>query len=93
MLVGIAGFYLFWPFSSFKPKLPFGLLPSAGKLALDNYYLYANLVLEFGVLLPLFYLSSVMSKGWRAVWKKRWSMGGSLLVCLWFMRMSFNLVR
>ncbi len=93
MLVGIAGFYLLWPFSDFKPKLPFGLLPSAGKLALDNYYLYANLVLELGVLLPLFYISIVISKGWRTVWKKRWSMGGCLLVCLWFMRMSFNLVR
>ena len=93
LLVGIAGFYLFWPLSSLKLKLPFGLLPSAGKLALDNYYLYANLGLELGVLLPSFYILIQIGKGWRAVWKKRWLIGGCLLVSLWFMWESFNLVR
>lgn len=93
LFVGIAGFYLFWPLSSLKLKLPFGLLPSAGKLALANYYLYANLAIELGVLLPLFYILIKITKGWRAVWQKRWLIVGCLLVSFWFMWKSFNLVR
>lgn len=93
ILVGIAGFYLFWPWNSLKLKLPFGLLPSAGKFALDNYYLYANLVIELGVLLPWFYLLIAISKGWQQVGKNKWLIIGSLLISFRFMWEAFNLVR
>jgi inner membrane protein len=34
-------------------RLPFGLLPSAGKIQLTNYLFYRNLAIELGVLIPL----------------------------------------
>lgn len=55
LLVGVLGIPLFWPFSGQLFKLPFGLLPSAGALSLTNYYFYKNLLIELGVLMPLFY--------------------------------------
>jgi hypothetical protein len=55
LLVGVVGIHLFWPFSWQLIKLPWGILPSRGALYLTNYYLYKNLLIELGVLLPLFY--------------------------------------
>lgn len=55
LLVGVVGIHLFWPFSWQIVALPFGLLPSAGALYLTNYYFYKNLLIELGVLVPLFY--------------------------------------
>jgi inner membrane protein len=34
-------------------KLPFGLLPSAGKIQLTNYLFYRNIVIELGAIAPL----------------------------------------
>jgi inner membrane protein len=42
-----------YPFSLETFKLPFGLLPSAGKIDLTNYLFYRNLLIEAGVLIPL----------------------------------------
>jgi inner membrane protein len=42
-----------YPFSLEVFKLPFGLLPSAGKVDLTNYLFYRNLSIEAGVLIPL----------------------------------------
>ncbi|NES21197.1 MAG: metal-dependent hydrolase [Symploca sp. SIO3E6] len=53
LLVGVVGIPLFYPFSRQNFKLPWGILPSAGKLDLSNYYLYRNLLIEMGVLLPI----------------------------------------
>lgn len=53
LLVGVTPLPLLFPFNSKKIKLPFGILPSAGKIDLTNSYLYRNLYLEMGVLLPL----------------------------------------
>ena len=55
LLVGVGSLPLFWPLSSQTFKLSFGLLPSAGKLDLANEYLYVNLFIELGVLVPLSY--------------------------------------
>lgn len=70
-LVGVTALPLIFPLSSEVFKLPFGLLPSAGKLSLFNYYLYSNLGIELGVLLPLslccYYLNNLQRmtlKGW-----------------------------
>lgn len=53
LLVGVTLLPLLWPIALQRFKLPFGILPSAGRLQLSNYYLYRNLWIEMGVLLPL----------------------------------------
>jgi inner membrane protein len=53
LLVGVTPLPLFFPLSENLFKLPFGILPSAGKIDLTNYYLYRNLGIELGILLPL----------------------------------------
>jgi len=53
ILVGVYNNPYFWPFSSKVYRLPFGILPSAGTLDISNYYLYRNLLIEMGVLLPI----------------------------------------
>jgi membrane-bound metal-dependent hydrolase YbcI (DUF457 family) len=54
LLTGVPSLALFYPFSLETFKLPFGLLPSAGQLHPLNYYLYRNLFIEVGVLIPFF---------------------------------------
>ena len=53
MLTGVSALPLLYPFSLQTFKLPFGLLPSAGRIQLSNYFLYRNLFIELGVLVPL----------------------------------------
>lgn len=53
LLVGVTALPLFWPVSSARVRLPFGLLPSAGRLDLANPLLYRNMLIELGALLPL----------------------------------------
>ena len=53
LLVGVTALPLLFPAIDIPYKLPFGILPSAGKIDLNNYYFYRNLKLEMGVLLPL----------------------------------------
>jgi inner membrane protein len=44
---------LFWPLAG-GVSIPAGVLPSAGSLAFDNFYLWRNLLIEIGVLGPVF---------------------------------------
>ncbi len=53
LLTGVFPEPLFYPFSDRTFRLPFGLLPSAGKIQLTNYLFYRNLFIELGVLVPL----------------------------------------
>jgi inner membrane protein len=53
LLTGVFPEPLLYPLSDRTFRLPFGLLPSAGKIQLDNYFFYRNLSIELGVLLPL----------------------------------------
>ena len=52
-LVGVHPLPLAWP--AWRPGFtsPIGLLPSAGRLALDNPYLWRNLLIEAGILAPV----------------------------------------
>ena len=59
LAVGVTPLALFYPVINLPIKLPFSILPSAGKINLDNYYFYRNLRLEMGVLLPLLILVCV----------------------------------
>lgn len=56
-MVGVTQLPLLWPLDSAAFASPVGLLPSAGRIQLSNYYLYRNLLIEFGVLAPVFYVA------------------------------------
>ncbi|MBD2775086.1 metal-dependent hydrolase [Iningainema tapete] len=53
LLVGVTPTAVFWPLSTTSLTLPFGILPSAGRILLYNYYFYKNLFIELGVLVPI----------------------------------------
>jgi inner membrane protein len=53
MLVGVTAIPLLWSFSNVPIRLPFGILPSAGRISLGNFYFYYNLLIEIGVLAPI----------------------------------------
>lgn len=53
LLTGVFPEPLLYPLSDRTFRLPFGLLPSAGKIQLTNYLFYRNLFIELGVLVPL----------------------------------------
>ncbi len=55
LLVGVTALPLLWPINSSVLALPFGVLPSAGRIQLSNFYFYHNLFIELGVLAPLYY--------------------------------------
>jgi inner membrane protein len=52
LLTGVLPLPLLYP-SLNVFRLPFGLLPSAGRIQLTNYLFYRNILIELGVLLPL----------------------------------------
>lgn len=54
LLVGVTALPLWWPINTSVWALPFGVLPSAGRIQLSNYYFYRNLLIELGVLVPLY---------------------------------------
>lgn len=54
LLVGVTPLPLLWPITNQLFKLPFGILPSAGGLYITNPLLWRNLLIETGVLLPVF---------------------------------------
>ncbi len=60
LLVGAHAVPLFWPLDG-GVSIPAGVLPSAGSLAFDNFYLWRNLLIEMGVLGPVFKLLVAVS--------------------------------
>jgi len=56
-LVGVTPLPLLWPFSTAVFASPAGILPSAGRVQLSNYYLYRNLLIETGILAPILYVA------------------------------------
>ena len=56
-LVGVTPLPLLWPLGSAAFSSPVGILPSAGRIQLSNYYLYRNVLIEVGVLAPLCYVA------------------------------------
>jgi inner membrane protein len=53
-LVAVMPLPLLYPFSVETFKSYIGILPSAGKISLTNYFFYRNLFIEQGILVPLF---------------------------------------
>ena len=62
-LVGVTLLPLFWPWSAATFASPAGILPSAGRVQLSNYYFYRNLLIELGTLAPLAYLARGLYRG------------------------------
>jgi membrane-bound metal-dependent hydrolase YbcI (DUF457 family) len=56
-LVGVTPLPLLWPLDPSAFSSPVGILPSAGRIQLSNYYLYRNVLIEVGVLAPLCYVA------------------------------------
>jgi membrane-bound metal-dependent hydrolase YbcI (DUF457 family) len=56
-LVGVTPLPLLWPLGSAAFSSPVGILPSAGRIQLSNYYLYRNVLIEVGVLAPVCYVA------------------------------------
>lgn len=54
LLVGAHPLPLLWPLAEPDVSAPIGLLPSAGRPSPSNPYLWRNLAIELGVLLPVF---------------------------------------
>jgi membrane-bound metal-dependent hydrolase YbcI (DUF457 family) len=81
LLTGVSSLPLFWPFSDLSIRLPFGILPSAGYPALNNFYFYRNLGIELGILAPLFSLLLFRSAIRRHP-RRWWIVAGHLAILL-----------
>ena len=92
LATGVSSLPLLYPFSNKLFKLPFGLLPSAGRLRLDNYFLYRNLFIELGVLIPLT-ISLILLLKHRLSLPKLILLALSSCIAIGFMTWAFNLAR
>lgn len=93
LLVGVTPLPLLWPFSTHKFLLPFGILPSAGKITLSNYYFYRNLSIELGVILPLVISTYLFSEKLAKKAKYKWLIAGLIICSIYFMHWSYTLPR
>jgi inner membrane protein len=91
-LVGVKPLPLLWPLSSAAFISPVGILPSAGRIQLSNYYLYRNVLIEMGVLAPIFYVARELYLGESGT-RNRARMLILLLVAGCFVVWSVNLSR
>lgn len=51
--VGVHKNPILWPLSDGLYAFDYGILPSAGRLKVDNYYFWRNLTIEMGMLIPI----------------------------------------
>jgi membrane-bound metal-dependent hydrolase YbcI (DUF457 family) len=73
-LVGVTPLPLFWPLGSTAFSSPVGILPSAGRIQLSNYYLYRNVLIEVGVLAPIFYVARGLYLGGSSTRNRAWTL-------------------
>lgn len=59
----------FWPFSSEGLRSPIGLLPSAGKLDLYNFYFWRNLLIELGIIVPSLSFAYCLARKGECAWQ------------------------
>ena len=62
-LVGVTPLPLLWPLGSEAFASTVGILPSAGRIRLSNYYFYRNVLIEVGVLVPLYFIAREWYRG------------------------------
>jgi inner membrane protein len=82
---GVFPLPLLYPFSLQTFRLPFGVLPSAGRIQLNNSLLYRNLLIELGVLLPLSASLFLSVQGFTRSGRQRLIIVGGLIVSGCFM--------
>jgi membrane-bound metal-dependent hydrolase YbcI (DUF457 family) len=78
LVVGVTLIPVFWPFVSDRWRLPFGLLPSAGRLFPLSWLVWHNLAIECLVLLPLLYGCYIVS---RSKFPERFKTTAVLWIC------------
>ncbi|HBE17767.1 MAG TPA: hypothetical protein DEG17_03270 [Cyanobacteria bacterium UBA11149] len=93
LLVGVTPLPLLYPWNLQMFKLPFGILPSAGRIKLNNYLFYKNLFIEMGVIAPLFFFVFIKSKGYEVLEKQKIILMAMLFLSAYFMLWAFNLSR
>lgn len=93
LLVGVTPAALLWPLSTWTARLPTGILPSAGRLSPGNVYLYRNLAIELGVLLPILAMVLIVRAERGSRTERRIAVGTLGLVSLAFMLLSAALTR
>jgi inner membrane protein len=74
-------------------RLPFGILPSAGKIQLTNYLFYRNLSIELGVLIPLSMSLLLAIRDPMLFGKHKFLIAAGLLVSAYFMIWASTLSR
>lgn len=93
LLVGVASLPVLWPFTEQRFRLPFGILPSGPAFRLDNVYMYRNLLMEAGALVPL-YAGIYLARFAKFDGRKRSIGVAALWLCsLGFMGWAFTLAR
>lgn len=80
LLVGVHPVPVLWPLPVAELSAPIGLLPSAGRINLGNYYFWRNLLIECGVLLPVCALGIALARGMAA---RRIGLGVLLACPVW----------
>jgi inner membrane protein len=92
LLTGVLPLPLLYP-SLEVFRLPFGLLPSAGKIQLTNYLFYRNLSIELGVIVPLVISLLLIIHDRTLFGKHRLVVTAGLLISGCFMMWAFSLSR
>jgi inner membrane protein len=93
MLVGVTAIPLLWPFSNIPMRLPFGILPSAGRISLSNFYFYYNLLIEIGVLAPICIGIYWLRHRYQPTLGHTVFLGGLTLTSITFMTWAYSLQR
>lgn len=88
LLVGAHGIPMLWPWRT-EVSLAIGVLPSAGTLDPTNYFLWRNLLIELGILLPFFALLIALARraAFRTTWKR-----GVLIAPLWLAFVAWSMM-
>jgi inner membrane protein len=93
LCTGVMPLPLLYPLSNATFRLPFGILPSAGRIQLHNYFFYRNLLIEIGVLLPLsISLLLLLPPVTRSQWRLPLAFTG-FVISAGFMAWAFSLSR
>lgn len=93
LLVGVGALPLLYPLSFYRFKLPFGLLPSAGRINLANYYIYRNLLIEMRVLLPLLFTFIMVFQALEMTFNRKIAIAILITISISFMGWAFSLPR
>jgi hypothetical protein len=93
LLVGVTPAALLWPFSHATVRLAGGILPSAGRLSPGNPYLYRNLLIELGVLLPILGMVILLRAESTSRARRLIALGGLGAVSICFMLLAAALPR